>query len=79
MQSRTHGGRIGELLDICDRRTLNALMARAAVDPRREGRDISVDQFRRAAIRAGRPCRIGEAARVAAGLTPAEPLALMIA
>ena len=45
MQSRTHGGRIGELLDICDRRTLNALMARAAVDPRREGRDISVDQF----------------------------------
>jgi FixJ family two-component response regulator len=45
MQSRLHGCRIGELLDICDRRTLNALMARAAVDPRREGRDISVDQF----------------------------------
>jgi hypothetical protein len=45
MQSRVHGCRIGELLDICDRRTLNALMARAAVDPRREGRDISVDQF----------------------------------
>ena len=45
LQSRLHGCRIGELLDICDRRTLNALMARAAVDPRREGRDISVDQF----------------------------------
>jgi FixJ family two-component response regulator len=45
MLSRLHGCRIGELLDICDRRTLNALMARAAVDPRCEGRDISVEQF----------------------------------
>jgi FixJ family two-component response regulator len=45
VQSRAHDCRVGELLDICDRRTLNALMARAAVDPWRPGRDISVEQF----------------------------------
>jgi ActR/RegA family two-component response regulator len=45
VQARTHGCRIGELLDICDRRTLNGLMSRAAVDPGRHGREISVQQF----------------------------------
>ena len=45
IQSRVSGGRIGDLLDVCDRRTLDALMKRAAVSPRQRGRDISVDQF----------------------------------
>ena len=45
VQSQAHGCRIGDLLDICDGRTLNALMKRAAVDPRRRGREISVEQF----------------------------------
>jgi FixJ family two-component response regulator len=45
VQSQIHGCRIGDLLDICDSRTLNVLMTRAAVDPRRRGREISVDQF----------------------------------
>jgi ActR/RegA family two-component response regulator len=45
VKSHVDGGRIAELLDICDRRTLNALMRRAAVDPRRPGRETSVEQF----------------------------------
>jgi CheY-like chemotaxis protein len=45
MQSRAQGCRIGELLDICDSRTLNALMSRAAVDPRRRGGEVSVETF----------------------------------
>jgi ActR/RegA family two-component response regulator len=45
IQSRVSGGRIGDLLDVCDRRTLDALMKRAAVSPRQRGREIPVDQF----------------------------------
>ena len=45
VQSRKLGCRVGDLLDISDRRTLNSLMARAGVDPRRSGQDISIDQF----------------------------------
>jgi FixJ family two-component response regulator len=45
VQSQVHDCRIGDLLDICDGRTLNALMTRAAMDPRRHGGEISVDQF----------------------------------
>ena len=45
VQSRNLGCRLGDLLDISDRRTLSALMARAGVDPRRCGNEISIDQF----------------------------------
>jgi CheY-like chemotaxis protein len=45
VQSRTLGCRLGDLLDISDRRTLTTLMARAGVDPRRYGHEISIDQF----------------------------------
>ena len=45
VQSEAQGCRIGELLDICDSRTLNALMSRAAVDPRRRGGEVSVEAF----------------------------------
>jgi len=45
VQSRVSGCRIGDLLDICDRRTLDSLMKRAAISPHRYGREISVDQF----------------------------------
>jgi hypothetical protein len=45
MQSQAQGCCIGELLDICDSRTLNALMSRAAVDPRRRGGEVSVATF----------------------------------
>ena len=45
VQSQAHGCRIAELLDVCDRRTLNALMARAAIDPWRRGHEISIGQF----------------------------------
>jgi len=45
VQSRISGGRIGDLLDVCDRRTLDSLLKRAAVKPRQYGREISVDQF----------------------------------
>ena len=45
VQSRTLGCRLGDLLDISDRRTLSSLMARAGVDPRRYGHEISIDQF----------------------------------
>ena len=45
VQSRVSGCRIGALLDICDRRTLDSLMKRAVINPRQHGREISVDQF----------------------------------
>ena len=45
VQSRKLGCRLGDLLDISDRRTLSSLMARAGVDPRRYGNEISIDQF----------------------------------
>jgi len=45
VQSRKLGCRLGDLLDISDRRTLGSLMARAGVDPRRYGHEISIDQF----------------------------------
>ena len=45
VQSRVSACRIGDLLDICDRRTLDSLMKRARVNPRQRGREISVDQF----------------------------------
>ena len=45
IQSRISGGRIVDLLDICDRRTVDSLMKRAAMNPRQRGRDIPVEQF----------------------------------
>ena len=45
VQSRKLCCRLGDLLDISDRRTLSSLMARAGVDPRRYGHEISIDQF----------------------------------
>ena len=45
VQSTATGCRIGETLDICDRRTLMALMSRAGVDPQQHGRDLSLDVF----------------------------------
>ena len=45
VQSRISGGRVGDLLDVSDRRTLDSLMKRAAVGPRQRGREISVDEF----------------------------------
>jgi CheY-like chemotaxis protein len=45
VRSRKLGCRLGDLLDISVRRTLSALMARAGVDPRRYGHEISIDQF----------------------------------
>lgn len=45
VQSRKLGCRLGDVLDISDRRTLSSLMARAGVDPRRYGHEISIDQF----------------------------------
>ena len=45
VQSRLRGCRVGDLLDVCDRRTLNALMARAAVDPAQHGHDVSLEHF----------------------------------
>ena len=45
VQSRNLRCRVADLLDVADRRTLRALMARAGVDPRRYGHEISIDQF----------------------------------
>ena len=45
IKSRISGCRIGDLLDVCDRRTLDSLMKRAAVNPRRYGREIELEHF----------------------------------
>ena len=45
IQSRVSGSRIVDLLDVCDRRTVDSLMKRAAINPRQRGRDLPVEQF----------------------------------
>lgn len=45
VQARTLGCRVADLLDVSDRRTLSALMARAGVDPRQYGHEISIAQL----------------------------------
>jgi hypothetical protein len=45
LQAQFYDCRIADLLDIYDRRTLKALMARAGLDPADYGNDISIEQF----------------------------------
>jgi ActR/RegA family two-component response regulator len=45
VQSHVHQCRVEELLDISDRRTLKALMARAGLSPARNGPRVSIEAF----------------------------------